>query len=974
MSDKQYLCRAWIASNIIGCMLLFPKVALGQVLPDSTTGTTLTSGTESCLPSCTIGGGISTPTNPNLFHSFDQFSVSTDGIVIFEHSPTIQNIVARVTGANASIIDGRIRTSSTNNNANLFLINPEGITIGPRGGLDIGGSFVATTADAIQFGGQGLFSAIDTTSNPALLTVNPSAFLFTQDAPQPIVNQSIARNPVNPFLTDGLKVKEGKSLILLGGNVILERDPTNSSRRLPLRAPGGQIALGGVSSSSVVGLDINGDTLSLSYADDASLADISINDTNINLSDISSGRAGKITINANSLSLNRSDIESNTSGVENAGTIVIRADDSVTIQNGSTIASFSAGPGSGGSIEIIAGDISLISGNLSVTTRGTGNAGQIFLDAETISLDRSTNASDLGSSIRSDADSFGEAVGNVGEIQIQTNILSLNGGSTISILTRGEAVNLESSGALTIEAQDSVSLSGESSISSETFGQANASNIEITTAALFVDDSVISAAVNEEGSADSDATGQGGIITIDTQLLSLENNAQLTSSTSGAGDGGAILINNADLVSLSDSFISAETSAAGAGGDIDIGTVQLTADAGSRISATATTTADAATQSGDVMINATQINLSGENTGLLAETQGDAAAGLIALGATDNGAILTIRFQEGAEISAATSGSGTGGQILVTAPESVILSGDGSLSSRSTGSGPAGDVFLQTDGLLRVQDGARVEVSGNSTGDSGTLEVTSAIAILKGGQLLASTQAGEEGNIDLNIANVLLLRGDSLISAEAFNDANGGNVDITAPFIIALFADGPNGNDIQASAQAGNGGLITIQTNALFNLAENIAVQGNMTNDLDASSGTGINGEVIITNLQVDPIQGTNTLAAAPSSPEIAQGCQASGNGTSQFIASGRSGVAPGPYDSLSSPGLQDDIYPPGQTVSQQADVAPPDTSHQAAAVSPQTMTEAQGWRRNAQGEIVLVAEPLADQSLCQRISAPGIS
>ena len=146
MSNKQYLCKAWVASKIISCILLLPRVTLGQIVPDGTTGTTLTSGTELCLPSCTIGGGVSTPTNPNLFHSFEQFTVSTNGVVIFEHSPTIQNIVARVTGTNASFIDGLIRTSSINNNANLFLINPEGITIGPSGGLDIGGSFVATTA------------------------------------------------------------------------------------------------------------------------------------------------------------------------------------------------------------------------------------------------------------------------------------------------------------------------------------------------------------------------------------------------------------------------------------------------------------------------------------------------------------------------------------------------------------------------------------------------------------------------------------------------------------------------------------------------------------------------------------------------------------------------------------------------------------------------------------------------------------
>ena len=265
-----------------------------------------------------------------------------------------------------------------------------------------------------------------------------------------------------------------------------------------------------------------------------------------------------------------------------------------------------------------------------------------------------------------------------------------------------------------------------------------------------------------------------------------------------------------------------------------------------------------------------------------------------------------------------TSGGGEGGQILATAPAAVTLTGNGSLSSRSTGSGPAGNVSLQTGGLLRIQDGARVEVSGDSTGDSGTLEATSAIAILNGGQLLASTQAGEDGNIDLNIANVLLLRGDSLISAEAFNDANGGNVDISSPFIIALFSEGPNGNDIQASAIDGDGGRISIQANTLFNIAENLAIDGNMTNDLDASSGTGIDGEVVIETLEIDPTQGTATLPTDPANPKIARGCQASGGDNGEFINSGRRGIPPNPYEPLSGDGIQEDIYPAGQTFAQQ--------------------------------------------------------
>lgn len=950
MFSKQYVFRFWAAIQIISCNLLISEAAWSQVIPD---GTTPTPDPGLCVPSCTVEGGTTDLTNTNLFHSFDQLSVPTGGIVIFEHSPTIRNIFTRVTGANSSTIDGLIRTSSTSNDANLFLINPNGIFFGPRGGLDIGGSFVATTSDAVQFGDQGFFSATDTNSDPALLTVSPSAFLFTQNTPQPIVNQSIAPNPALPFLIDGLKVQEGKSLILLGGDVILERAPNSLNIPLPVRAPGGRLELGGVRGSSVVGLDVNGDGLSLNYADNPLLADIIVNDADIDVSGLSNNKAGNIAISSSTLSFNGSALLSNTFGSESSGNIFIRADNSVTIQDGS-ISTTSFNTGTGGNIEIIAEDIFLSGTTLSSNTRGMGDAGRISLGAKVISLD-------TDSRLISDADSFTEAVGNVGEIQIRTIILSLDNSSRASILTTGEAVDIGSLGTLSIEAQDSVSLTNGSAITSETFGQANASNIEITTPVLVVNDSIISAAVNEEGRLDSDATGRGGIVDIRTQRLSLENNAQLTSSTSGSGDAGAILVEDATSVSLSNSSISTETSAAGAGGDIDIGTEQLTADAGAQVSATATATASASTRSGNVTVDAARINLSGGNTGLLAETQGEAVAGSIALGTQDNGDTLSINLQAGAEISAETSGSGDGGQIRVVAPEALIFRGDGSLSTRSTGPGPAGNVSIQTGGQLRIQEGAQVEVSGEGTGDSGTLGVIAGTVVLNDGQLLASTQAGEGGNISLQVDNALVLREDSRISAEAFNDADGGNVDISTPFIIALFPEaGSNGNDIQASAVDGDGGRITIQANTLFNIAENIAIDGNMTNDLDASSGTGIDGEVIIETLEVDPDEGTVRLPSGLADPEISQGCQAGGDINGQFVNAGRGGLTRNPYESLSSDGIQEDIFPAGQTTVQQP----------ALEALPETLVEAQGWSKNAQGNIVLVTENPTYHSACQRTFA----
>lgn len=936
----------WLTSRLILISLLLPQSVYGQVIPD---GTTPTPDPGPCIITCTVIGGVVDSTGTNLFHSFEQFSVPDGGSVIFDHSPTLENIFTRVTGSNGSNINGLLRTS-VNSDTNLFLLNPNGILFGPNGGLDIGGSFVATTADAIQFGEQGAFSTSDTSTDLSLLTVNPSAFLFAQAVPQSITSQSAVFNSTN--FSNGLGVREDKSLLLVGGDIILESSPTSLFGFNFITVPSGQIELGGISSTGVIALDINSNNLSLRYEDDAPLADVSINNSILNVSNsFNNARAGSIVINANSISLIDSSIFSFTSGPEDAGNIAIQADSAVDFQN-STINSSTFDSGAGGSLNISGRLIAFNEGSgLTVSAFDTGDAGKISLSAETVVLDNALiNSAAQGN--------LSNPTGDVGEIQVQTNTLSLENTSRISTSTSGTVVDKETSGLLNIEARDTVFLSDESAITSETFGQRNASDIKIDTTVLAIEDGVISAAVNPN------ATGQGGTIDIETQVLSLESDAQFTSNTSGEGNAGAILVKNAASVSLSNSLISTETSAAGAGGDIDIGTEQLTLDAGAQISATATATAPASTQSGNVTVNATRINLSGDSTGLLAETQGEALAGFIALDAQDNEKPLTIDFQAGAEISAATSGTGDGGQIRVIAPEALVLSGDGSLSTRSTGPGSAGDVSIQTDGQFRVQDGASVEVSGNSTGDSGTLEVIAATTVLNGGQLLASTQAGEDGNISLQIDDALVLRGESLISAKAFNAANGGNVDITVPFIIALFpAAGSNGNDIEASAVDGDGGRITIQANTLFNIAENIAIDGNMTNDLDASSGTGIDGEVIITTLEVDPDEGTIRLLPSLAEPEISQGCQAGGDVNGQFANAGQGGLSPSPYDALSSEGIQEDIYPPGQTTAQQTGAR----STAVAEAASERLNEAKGWNRNAQGNVVLVAENPTYHSSCQR-------
>jgi filamentous hemagglutinin family protein len=123
------------------------------------------------IPSNRIDGGARR--GGNLFHSFRSFNVEEGRGAYFRNPAGVENILSRVTGGNPSEILGTLGVSG---NANLFLINPNGIIFGANASLDINGSFVATTADAIGFGDRGLFSATEPNA-PGLLNINPSAFL-----------------------------------------------------------------------------------------------------------------------------------------------------------------------------------------------------------------------------------------------------------------------------------------------------------------------------------------------------------------------------------------------------------------------------------------------------------------------------------------------------------------------------------------------------------------------------------------------------------------------------------------------------------------------------------------------------------------------------------------------------------------------------------------------------------------------------
>ena len=151
-----------------------------------------------------ITGGMLSGDGDNLFHSFEQFGLNAGEIANFLADPAIQNILSRINGGDASIINGLIQVSGAN--ANLFLINPAGILFGPDAALNVPAAFTAATATGIGFDNS-WFSAFGANDYAALVG-RPNAFAFTSLQPGVILNAG------------DLAVYPGQQLTLLGGSVI----------------------------------------------------------------------------------------------------------------------------------------------------------------------------------------------------------------------------------------------------------------------------------------------------------------------------------------------------------------------------------------------------------------------------------------------------------------------------------------------------------------------------------------------------------------------------------------------------------------------------------------------------------------------------------------------------------------------------------------------------------------------------------
>ncbi|MFP4320505.1 MAG: filamentous hemagglutinin N-terminal domain-containing protein, partial [Phormidium sp.] len=799
-----------------------------QIIPDGSLGNegSLTTPTETGVQ---IDGGALR--GDNLFHSFQEFSVPTNSEAFF-NNPDVANIFSRVTGGSISDIDGLLRANGA---ANLFLLNPNGIIFGPNARLDIGGSFVASTANSLVFENGLAFNAGESGEAP-LLSVNVPLGVQFNDNPGSIEATGATLN-----------VSEGESVALVGGEISLDN--------VEINAPAGRIDLVGVGEAGQVRFETSGvnsgfPSGGFGVSADLSRASVSLNGTTFDVTGLVGGEIG---IQALDVEMRDSGLGGGISrglGIEGgqSGNIDLDATGNISISN-SQLSNF-VGEGSlgdAGDINLNANNIELNNGaQLDSSTLGEGDAGSVTLRASNSIVLSGSNSEDFPSAIFNRITETGK--GNGGNITLIGEVIEISEGAVLSSSTFGEG----NAGNVTIEASDTVHfLNGDIFTSVEETGRGNAGNIrvignriEVKNGAQLISntlgqgnagqidilgtEAIIFSGENSEGFSSGAlsnvrGTGRGnaGEVNLLSRYVEVSDRAQLSSSTFGEGDAGNVTIEASDTARFlnGDIFTSVEETGRGNGGNISVTGNRVEVQDGAQLISDTSGQGHA----GRININGAEaIVFSGENS------EGFSSGAFSAVRGTGRGNAGEVNLRgndveviNGAELSSSTFGEGDAGNVTIEASDTARFSNVNVLSAvTETGLGNGGNISV-TGNRVEVQDGAQLISDTSGQGNAGRININGAEAIIfSGGNLeglpsgasiqIREAGQGDAGEISL-LSNYVEVSNGAELSSSTFGEGDAGNITIEASN-TARFS---NVNVFSAVAETGlgNGGNISVTGN-----------------------------------------------------------------------------------------------------------------------------------------------------------------
>ena len=886
-----FLCQNYCA---FFSLFLFSAISTGiaqaQVVPDDTIPTVV----EQIDNMDKITGGERV--GNNLFHSFEQFSVSEGMAAIFDNAADIENIYTRVTGRDISLINGLLKTNGA---ANFFLINSNGVVFGENARLDVGGSFLATTANSIVFADGKTFGMEQENQNPILTITAPVGLGFLGNNGSITVNgggnQIKVESPVRTIEfsaePQGLSVSSGQTLALVGNGL-------NFNGGVVL-AKSGQVYLTSIHSGSI---KINQTTSGLDLIDDV----IQYQDINLNqqsLIDASGESKGIIFLNAQNINLlDASYILAQNQSSLDGGSINIKASETLSLK----------------------GKISNIRSNIRSETFGDGKGANINIFANQLSLQD-------GARIRSNSFSSNSG-GNGGNIQVNiSDSINLSNSSIIATtFDKADGGNLSLS-----TSKIKLDIAG---VSSSTFGEGNGGDLIFN--ADLIEISGSSPVDRASISTTSFSDGNTGNLTLNTAQLSVLGGASLSSSSFGNGNAGNLTLNASKSLEVSGKNNNSPSS------NNPESTVRSAVQTVSPQARKALGLPEFPSgNSGNLIINTPLLKVTNEGV-ITVENQGKGIAGTLDINVEE------LTLEEAGKITA-NAESGIGGDIKINTVN-LNITNDSKITSTAGGNENGGNITINTSNLNLKKNS---EITANSfEGDGGNIEIDANLISLNNlNKITAASSSGDGGNIFIN-TDQIELENNSNISASAGGKGNGGNIFIETDFLIA---NPEENSDIVANAEFGNGGNISIE--ALNVIGIEFREELTELSDITVDSEFGLNGTVTLSNPDnnIIPIELNSTPNVIDANTIFTNSyCRISQD--SQFIITGRGGLPLEDYREMLPEYTWEDWRTIETEQSHESSLISPSN---VSVKNPQNISNSismvQGWKVNHQGQIILTAEPV---------------
>jgi filamentous hemagglutinin family protein len=821
------MCRTMVWSS--AWLLLLTAVSRAQVTttitPDGTLGTEVSQNG----PVHEITGGTRPAAGSNLFHSFDRFDVGTGDTAHFIGQPGIDNIIGRVTGPEASVIDGKLQSD-----AGLYLLNPQGMMFGPNATLDINGSFYASTADVLRFADGAEFST-RLSAKSSLTVESPAAFGFLNDNPS------------------GIQV-EGSKLALNNGTLSIVGGDIRIEGGASIAAPGGQVNVVSVASRGEAVFDPAQAQPDVAVSGLDQLGTVKIVDGS-EIDVLGTDGGGKVSIRGGRLLIDSALVQGGTIEETGGNRIGIDIDisDEVALNHGAILGTKADTAGRhAGDIEVTTGnlrmeDVSLVTSE----TVSEGDAGALVIKAKNIQL---SSGAQIGNA------TFGPGQGETVLVEAQhvrlsngaqiiSGTLGQGGGGTVTVRatevilegeapdhsfptgifvdTQGEGEGAGNAGAMVVEAQH-VHLSGGAQISGSTFGLGNGGTVTVRATEVILEggtaDNRFGTGIFAGTEGEGEGAGNAGAIVVEAQRVRLSGRAQISGSTFGLGQGGTVTVRATEITLEGASpdnpgptgiFAGTEGEGEGAGdaGAIVIEAQHVRITGGAQIGSSTFGSG----QGGTITVTAAEVILEGMTpdnrfpAGIFANALADAEG--------DAGAIVIeaqhVRITGGAQIASRTLGPGHGGTVTVTAAGALTVSGQGGLFANTTGTGQGGDIILR-DSQLLLTDGATISARSSGQGNAGNIRIAATdLTFRNHGEITTEAAQAGGGNIEIEAQTVRMVDSD-ITATVSSGERQGGNIRIggtttaNGDIVESLGRLSLEGSRISANTDAGDGANIAI--------------------------------------------------------------------------------------------------------------------------------------------------------------------